>query len=94
MVENAVRLRALRDQVLVRRDSVPDSVGVIQVVESAKELPYSGVVLTIGPDAKSGVAEGERVAFSKYAGQPVPGEKDVIALSDRELLCVLPNEGE
>lgn len=94
MTENAVAVRALRDQVLVRRDKAPETIGVIQVVESAKELPFSGVILSRGPDVKSDVSEGDRVAFSKYAGQPVPGEEGVIALSDRELLCVLPQGGE
>lgn len=86
-------VRALRDQVIVRRDKPKDVVGAIQVVESAKEIPYTGTVLSLGPDVVSRLEEGERVVFSKYAGQPIPGEDGVISMSDRELLCVIPAEG-
>ncbi len=86
-------IRALRDQVIVRRDEAIKMVNGIVLPDGVNEKPATGEILSIGPEVKSVVIAGDRVAFSKYAGQPLPGFGNVVVMSDRELLCVLPSSG-
>lgn len=102
--EATLRIRPLRDQVLVKRDPKVDVTpqGVI-VPDNPREKPSIGTVIGVGPGVVSEltgqivpttVVIGDRVAFGMFAGQDVPGLEGVISLSERELLYVISVEDE
>jgi co-chaperonin GroES (HSP10) len=79
----------LGDRVLVEREPLSEkSEGGIIVSTDQNDSPIRwGTVIEIGPDAfENGFEEGDRVAFNKYAGIVIHGER--IILSEKELLCV------
>ena len=82
--------RPLHDRVVVRRlDAEEKTAGGIIIPDTAKEKPMEGVVVAVGPGARSedgklhplDVKEGDRVLFGKWSGTEVKvdGEELVIA---------------
>jgi chaperonin GroES len=85
-----MKFRPLQDRVLIRRlDSEEKTAGGIIIPDTAKEKPMEGVVVAVGPGARSedgklhplDVKEGDRVLFGKWSGTEVKvdGEELVIA---------------
>lgn len=77
-------LRPLGDRVIVTRDEAESKIGSIHLPEGAKEAPWRGTVISIGPTVDN-VAVGDRVYFSAYAGTDVElnGTKSIVMrLSD------------
>lgn len=94
-----MKIRPLQDRVLVQRlDAEEKSAGGIIIPDTAKEKPQEGKVIAVGkgkrredgtltpPDVKSG----DRILFSKYAGNDVTldGSEYVIMRED-DILGVL-----
>jgi chaperonin GroES len=85
-----MKFRPLQDRVLIRRlDSEEKTAGGIIIPDTAKEKPMEGVVVAVGPGARSedgklhplDVKAGDRVLFGKWSGTEVKvdGEELVIA---------------
>ena len=64
-------MRPLNDRILIRRDDEETrSKGGLYIPDAAKEKPAKGVVVAVGPKVAF-VNEGDRVLFSKYAGNEI-----------------------
>ena len=94
-----MKIRPLHDRVLVERiDAVETSAGGIIIPDSAKEKPQEGRIVAVGngkrkedgtlipPDVK----EGDRVLFSKYAGNEVTLDgKEFLIMREDDILGIL-----
>lgn len=84
-----MEIRPLKDRVLVIRD-VPEKVTASGIVipETGIDRPDNGTVISIG-NAVSDVSVGDRIVFSKYAGQvvTVDGVESIIMRTE-EILAV------
>ena len=85
-----MKFRPLHDRVVVRRlEGDEKTAGGIIIPDTAKEKPMEGVVVAVGPGARSedgklhplDVKAGDRVLFGKWSGTEVKvdGEELVIA---------------
>ncbi len=94
-----MKFRPLQDRVLIRRlDSEEKTAGGIIIPDTAKEKPMEGVVVAVGPGARSedgklhplDVKAGDRVLFGKWSGTEVKvdGEELVIA-KESDILGVI-----
>ena len=90
--------RPLHDHVLVRRHEEGEQrQGGIIIPDTAKDKPYEGEVLAVGPGKRQdngqrlpmAVAAGNRVLFGKYAGTEIriDGE-DLLVLRESDILGV------
>ncbi len=88
-----MKIRPLQDRILVQRvEEEETSSGGIIIPDSAKEKPQEGRVVAVGPGktldsgevAAPGVAAGDRILFSKYAGTDVnvDGDEHIIIRED------------
>ncbi len=94
-----MNLTPLQDRVLVERvEAVEKSAGGLYIPDTAKEKPQEGQVVAVGkgkrkedgtvvgPDVKAG----DRVLFSKYAGNDVTIDgKEYIIMREDDILGVL-----
>ena len=82
-------MKALADTVLVRPESTEkERKSGLVIPDAAEERPTQGVVVSAGE--KAPVKEGDRVLFSKYAGQDLTFEEEhLIILKAHDLLAVL-----
>ncbi len=88
-----MKLRPLQDRILVKRvDEESKTSGGIIIPDSAKEKPQEGKVVAVGPGktlesgkiSEPNVKKGDRVLFSKYAGNEinVEGVEHIIIRED------------
>lgn len=78
------KVRPLGDRVLVRREKPAEKIGLIHVPENAQEKTQRGVVLAVGPGrvldsgrvVEMSVKKGDKIVFSRYAGQEGGGVWD------------------
>ena len=92
-------IQPLHDKVVVQRLEEKEQVrGGIIIPDTAKEKPLQGKVIAAGsgkvlPDGrrrKMSVEAGNRVLFSKYAGNEIKlNDQDYLILSEDEILAVL-----
>ena len=95
-----VTITPLHDRVVVRR--VPEeqrTASGIYLPDVAKEKPYEGEVIAVGPGKRSDfdgeripldVKEGDRVLFGKYAGNEIKVEgQDYIILKEDDIMAKL-----
>ena len=100
-----MNLRPLADRVLVRpleREEVTKS-GIV-LPDTAKEKPQEGVVEAVGNgrlNEQTGkrepvdVSVGDRVIYSKYAGNEVKvDEEDYLILGEKDILAVVTKNGK
>jgi len=82
-------MKALADTVLVCPESTEkERESGLVIPDAAEERPTQGVVLSAGEGAP--VKEGDRVLFSRYAGQDMTFEGEhLIILKAHDLLAVL-----
>ncbi len=95
------KVRPLGDRLLVRRQSAADrSEGGILLPERSQERPAKGEVLAAGPgrindqtNLRVGmdVKVGQVVLFTNWAGNEIPGEKDLLIISSQDVLGVIEN---
>lgn len=85
------RVRALGRRVAVKvwePEKVTKS-GIV-IPETAQERPQVGEVISVGPQVKCGVKEGDEVVIANYAGTDVKlPDKTVTVLSEDDILMVL-----
>ena len=94
-----MKIRPLQDRVIVERiDAEEKSAGGIIIPDSAKEKPQEGKVVAVGngkrgDDGKAqpmDVKAGDRVLFSKYAGNDVTIDgTEYIIMREDDILGVL-----
>lgn len=98
-----MKIRPLRDRVIVRRDPPNDKTpGGLYVPETARTKVTIGTVLAVGPGAfeQNGtrrpvdVKVGDRIVFGKYSGSEIAyeGENDQVQMSEEEILGHLIEE--
>ena len=94
-----MKIKPLNDRILVARvEEEQKSAGGIIIPDTAKEKPQEGKVVEAGPGKvdDSGkripiqVKKGDRILFSKYAGNDVKIDgKEYIFMREDDILCVL-----
>ncbi len=94
-----MKIRPLQDRVIVERiEAEEKSAGGIIIPDSAKEKPQEGKVVAVGKGKRGedgkvqplDVKSGDRVLFSKYAGNDVTLDgKDYIIMREDDILGVL-----
>lgn len=94
-----MKIRPLQDRVLVERiDAEEKSAGGIIIPDSAKEKPQEGKIVAVGngkrgEDGKAqplDVKAGDRILFSKYAGNDVTLDgTEYIIMREDDILGVL-----
>lgn len=91
--------KPLHDNVFVRRDGAPEYKGSIILPDVAKEVPYQGIVLAVGPGremepgvrSQMSVQVGQRVLFGQYSVTPVSvNGEDCLVLKDTDIRAILP----
>jgi chaperonin GroES len=90
--------KPLHDHVLIRRhEEGEQQQGGIIIPDTAKDKPYEGEVLAVGPGKRQdngqtlpmAVAVGNRVLFGKYAGTEIRLEgEDLLVLREPDILGV------
>ena len=94
-----MRLRPLRDNVLIRRiESDSKSPGGIIIPDNAKEKPMEGEVLAVGPGARDehgkliplDVKAHDRVLFGKWSGTEIKLDgEDLMIMRESDIMGVL-----
>ena len=94
-----MKIRPLQDRVIVERiDAEEKSSGGIIIPDSAKEKPQEGKVVAVGKgkitdDGKiqpMDVKKGDRVLFSKYAGNDITLDgNDYVIMREDDILGIL-----
>ncbi|MCG6974632.1 MAG: co-chaperone GroES [Desulfobacterales bacterium] len=94
-----MKIKPLNDRILVARvEEEQKSAGGIIIPDTAKEKPQEGKVVEAGPGKvdDSGkripiqVKKGDRILFSKYAGNDVKIDgKEYIFMREDDILCIL-----
>ena len=92
-------LRPLNDRVLIRRlEEEAKTAGGIIIPDAAKEKPQRGEVVAVGNGRmldnntrrEMGVKAGDKVLFSKYAGNEVKIDgEELIIMREDEILAVI-----
>ena len=93
-----MKLRPLQDRILVKRvDEESKTSGGIIIPDTAKEKPQEGKVVAVGPSktlesgkiSEPNVKKGDRVLFSKYAGNEINVEGiEHIIIREDDVLAV------
>lgn len=92
------KIKPLGNRIVIERKEAISTRGGIILPESAKEKPKQGTVLAVGPgnvDEKGknhpiDLKVGDQILFSSYSGTEYKqGEKDVLILSEDDVLAVL-----
>ena len=94
-----MKLTPLHDRVLVERvEAMGKSAGGLYIPDTAKEKPQEGKVVAVGKGkrredgstAPMDVKAGDRILFSKYAGNDITLEgKEYIIMREEDILGVL-----
>ncbi|HDM79057.1 MAG TPA: co-chaperone GroES [Deltaproteobacteria bacterium] len=94
-----MKLRPLRDRVIVRRlEEEEKTKGGIIIPDTAKEKPQQGEIIAVGNGKilENGttvpltVKEGDKVLFSKYAGNEVKVEgEELLIMREDDILAVI-----
>jgi chaperonin GroES len=94
-----MKIKPLNDRILVARvEEEQKSAGGIIIPDTAKEKPQEGKVVEAGPGKLDDngkrialqVKKGDRILFSKYAGNDVKIDgKEYIFMREDDILCVL-----
>ncbi len=97
-----MKIKPLADRVLVKRIEEEEvKKGGIIIPDTAKEKPQKGEILAVGPGRvdENGkripmeVKVGDRVLFSKYAGNEVKmGDEEYLIMREDDILAVIEEE--
>jgi chaperonin GroES len=93
-----MRLRPLRDRILVRRaEPETKSIGGIFIPDAVQEKPLEGEIVAVGPGARSkdgelvpiNVKNGDRVLFNKWSGTAIKLEgEELLIMTQDEIMGV------
>ena len=93
-----MNIQPLFDRVLVKRlETEEKTAGGIFIPDTAKEKPVLGEVIAVGPGRMSEegkqvpmtVKKGDIVLFTKYVGNEVPGDDDMVIMSEDNILATV-----
>lgn len=92
-----MKIKPLRDQVLIEPLEEEKTPSGIVVPESAKEKPQRGKVVAVGPGRKKkgkrislGVKVGDKVIYKKWGGSEVKvKDKEYLLVSEEDILAVI-----
>ena len=93
-----MNIQPLFDRVLVKRlETEEKTAGGIFIPDTAKEKPVLGEVVAVGPGRMSEegkqvpmtVKKGDVVLFTKYVGNEVPGDDDMVIMSEDNILATV-----
>ncbi|MHC2333664.1 co-chaperone GroES [Bradyrhizobium sp. USDA 4454] len=94
-----MKFRPLHDRVVVKRiDAEEKTAGGIIIPDSAKEKPYQGEVVAVGPGGRDetgkltpiDVKVGDRVLFGKWSGTEVKIDgEDLLIMKESDIMGVL-----
>ncbi|HDM75425.1 MAG TPA: co-chaperone GroES [Deltaproteobacteria bacterium] len=94
-----MNLKPLNDRVIVKRmEEEEKTPGGIIIPATAKEKPYQGKVLAVGPGKvteegtkiPTEVKEGDKVLFSRYAGTEVKVDgEELLIMREDDILAVI-----
>ena len=92
-----MQITPLGNKVVIKRAAAQTSKGGIFLPDSAQEKPRQGEVIAVGPGLTNDegkrtpmeVQKGEMVLFGAYAGREVPGDEELLILSEDEILAVV-----
>jgi len=94
-----MKIRPLQDRVIVERlDALEKSAGGLYIPDTAKEKPQEGKVIAVGKGKRKDdgtvipmdVKAGDRILFSKYAGNDVTVDgKEFIIMREEDILGIL-----
>ncbi len=93
-----MKLTPLGDRVLVKRcEAEEKTAGGIVLPDSAKEKPKQGEIIATGSGkltekgerVKLTVKKGDRVLFTSYAGNEVPGCEELLIMREDDILAVV-----
>lgn len=87
-------VKPLGDRVLIKRlDAEEKTKSGIVLPGSAQEKPQMALVVAVGPgtdEVKMEVKEGDKVIFSKYAGNEIKVDgEDLILMSQKDILAIV-----
>ena len=93
-----MNIQPLFDRVLVKRlETEEKTAGGIFIPDTAKEKPILGEVVAAGPGRMSEegkqvpmtVKKGDIVLFTKYVGNEVPGDDNLVIMSEDNILATV-----
>jgi chaperonin GroES len=94
-----MKIRPLQDRVIVERvDAMEKSAGGLYIPDTAKEKPQEGKVISVGKGKRKDdgtiipmdVKAGDRILFSKYAGNDVTVDgTEYIIMREEDILGIL-----
>jgi chaperonin GroES len=94
-----MKIRPLQDRVILERvDALEKSAGGLFIPDTAKEKPQEGKVVAVGKGKRKedgaiipmDVKAGDRVLFSKYAGNDVTVDnKEYVIMREEDILGIL-----
>ena len=93
-----MNIQPLFDRVLVKRlETEEKTAGGIFIPDTAKEKPVLGEVVAVGPGRMSEegkqvpmtVKKGDIVLFTKYVGNDVPGDDNLVIMSEDNILATV-----
>ena len=93
-----MNIQPLFDRVLVKRlETEEKTAGGIFIPDTAKEKQVLGEVVAVGPGRMSEegkqvpmtVKKGDIVLFTKYVGNEVPGDDDLVIMSEDNILATV-----
>lgn len=86
-----MKLVPLGDRLVLKQCEAEETTksGIILTSQS-QEKPQEAVVVAVGKDVKSELAEGDKVIYSKYAGNSVKvEEEEFLIIKEEDILAVL-----
>ncbi len=84
-----MKLKAVRDNVLIEMKQAEDKVGDIIIPQAHKEAPQNGLVVSIGGDVTC-CKVGDRVLINKYGGSVLTlNNKTHRIVSDKEIIGII-----
>tara|TARA_Y100001970_G_scaffold294183_1_gene448078 strand:- start:1740 stop:2027 length:288 start_codon:yes stop_codon:yes gene_type:complete len=94
-----MKLKPMHDRVVIRRiEEETKTAGGIIIPESAQEKPAQGVVVAVGPGARSedgkkqslDVKKGDNVLFGKFSGNEIKVDgEDLLIMKESDIMGVI-----
>lgn len=86
-----MKLLPLGERLVLRQCEAEETTksGIILTSQS-QEKPQAAIVVAVGPDVKSSLAEGDKVIYSKYAGNTVKvDDEELMIIKEEDILAVV-----
>lgn len=80
-----MKIKPLRREILVKHDEEEQSVILITEKEKSET---TGIIIDTGSECIL-LKPGDRILFPKYAGTPLPGEKNLTVMSELDAIAII-----